>query len=304
MKLSHVLLQQEGVIADLQAQAKTQAMLHAREVDRLLQQISSLAEILEEQKRERLLSSLAASRESKTVELPSNANPSGEASSNADSTANIDVSVSASAQAQEDSEIEKLLSLNVSVIDEEAKKNLTLSVPLDTSVASFKLAVRHALGKASEIDLYWAGLPLDDSVLLRNLELVKRPLHVKSRGALGQSIVFAQSTLASSASPIRTAASPSRVASTLRTASEDSPYLQAITLPPGWEMRRDAASGRNYFVDHINKMTSWDDPRLIVLAKNMESLFRMGFKDHATNKDALLRAGGDVNLALDFLSAN
>ncbi|XP_045612659.1 uncharacterized protein [Procambarus clarkii] len=33
-------------------------------------------------------------------------------------------------------------------------------------------------------------------------------------------------------------------------------------LPHGWEVRFDSRSGRYYFIDHINKHTSWEDPRL------------------------------------------
>ncbi|XP_069945398.1 uncharacterized protein [Cherax quadricarinatus] len=33
-------------------------------------------------------------------------------------------------------------------------------------------------------------------------------------------------------------------------------------LPHGWEVKFDANSGRYYFIDHIKKQTSWEDPRL------------------------------------------
>ena len=33
-------------------------------------------------------------------------------------------------------------------------------------------------------------------------------------------------------------------------------------LPDGWEMRHDSA-GRAYYVDHINKVTSWDRPPIL-----------------------------------------
>ena len=38
----------------------------------------------------------------------------------------------------------------------------------------------------------------------------------------------------------------------------------SIPLPPGWEIRSDQ-SGRRYFVDHNNKITTWDDPRASAL---------------------------------------
>jgi hypothetical protein len=37
-------------------------------------------------------------------------------------------------------------------------------------------------------------------------------------------------------------------------------------LPEGWEHRVDE-KGRKFFVDHINKATSWDDPRLSIIYK-------------------------------------
>jgi hypothetical protein len=38
----------------------------------------------------------------------------------------------------------------------------------------------------------------------------------------------------------------------------------ATQLPAGWEQRA-AADGTLYFVDHVTKSTSWDDPRLVKL---------------------------------------
>ncbi|XP_058802297.1 uncharacterized protein LOC131670597 isoform X2 [Phymastichus coffea] len=33
-------------------------------------------------------------------------------------------------------------------------------------------------------------------------------------------------------------------------------------LPPGWECRYDGRSGRAYFINHFNRSTTWEDPRL------------------------------------------
>ncbi|XP_015179433.1 PREDICTED: uncharacterized protein LOC107067974 isoform X4 [Polistes dominula] len=33
-------------------------------------------------------------------------------------------------------------------------------------------------------------------------------------------------------------------------------------LPPGWECRYDSRSGRPYFIDHFNRTTTWEDPRI------------------------------------------
>lgn len=32
-------------------------------------------------------------------------------------------------------------------------------------------------------------------------------------------------------------------------------------LPPGWEIKIDPQTGWPFFVDHINRTTSWNDPR-------------------------------------------
>jgi len=32
-------------------------------------------------------------------------------------------------------------------------------------------------------------------------------------------------------------------------------------LPEGWERRYDPATGRHYFVNHVNRTTQWEDPR-------------------------------------------
>ncbi|XP_019619101.1 PREDICTED: uncharacterized protein LOC109466018 [Branchiostoma belcheri] len=37
--------------------------------------------------------------------------------------------------------------------------------------------------------------------------------------------------------------------------------MAAQPLPPGWEAKYDAGTGRYFFIDHINKKTSWTDPR-------------------------------------------
>eukprot|EP00730_Choanoeca_flexa_P003794 TRINITY_DN11502_c0_g1_i4.p1 TRINITY_DN11502_c0_g1~~TRINITY_DN11502_c0_g1_i4.p1 ORF type:complete len:174 (+),score=29.52 TRINITY_DN11502_c0_g1_i4:76-597(+) len=33
-------------------------------------------------------------------------------------------------------------------------------------------------------------------------------------------------------------------------------------LPPGWDMRWDANTGRYFYIDHNTQQTTWDDPRL------------------------------------------
>lgn len=34
-----------------------------------------------------------------------------------------------------------------------------------------------------------------------------------------------------------------------------------VELPTGWEMKIDPRTGRPFFIDHINRTTSWNDPR-------------------------------------------
>ncbi|KAK8780751.1 hypothetical protein V5799_017908, partial [Amblyomma americanum] len=36
----------------------------------------------------------------------------------------------------------------------------------------------------------------------------------------------------------------------------------AETLPSGWECRFDPRTGRNYFINHREHTTTWEDPRL------------------------------------------
>jgi uncharacterized protein YbdZ (MbtH family) len=55
-------------------------------------------------------------------------------------------------------------------------------------------------------------------------------------------------------------------------------------LPQGWEARQDR-TGRLYFVDHINKSTSWEDPRPLPAGWEMkvdEKQKRRYFVCHAT----------------------
>ena len=44
--------------------------------------------------------------------------------------------------------------------------------------------------------------------------------------------------------------------------------MSASGLPAFWEMKVDPASGKPFFIDHQNKVTTWQDPR-IVANRNM-----------------------------------
>ena len=39
------------------------------------------------------------------------------------------------------------------------------------------------------------------------------------------------------------------------------PDNRAVPLPQHWEMKRDPYSGWPFFVDHVHRLTTWDDPR-------------------------------------------
>lgn len=41
--------------------------------------------------------------------------------------------------------------------------------------------------------------------------------------------------------------------------------IEKMKLPDNWEVAIDRASGKRYFIDHANKTTTWDDPRLSIL---------------------------------------
>lgn len=41
--------------------------------------------------------------------------------------------------------------------------------------------------------------------------------------------------------------------------------IDKIKLPDGWEIAIEKTSNRRYFIDHKNKTTTWDDPRLAIL---------------------------------------
>ena len=43
-------------------------------------------------------------------------------------------------------------------------------------------------------------------------------------------------------------------------AGMNAPYSMNTSLPPGWEMRWDPTSQRNYYVNHVEKRTQWEPP--------------------------------------------
>ncbi|OQR72822.1 protein kibra-like, partial [Tropilaelaps mercedesae] len=38
------------------------------------------------------------------------------------------------------------------------------------------------------------------------------------------------------------------------------PKRRSLPLPNGWDVGRDL-DGRTYFIDHVNRLTTWVDPR-------------------------------------------
>jgi len=55
-------------------------------------------------------------------------------------------------------------------------------------------------------------------------------------------------------------------------------------LPPGWEKRKDEATGRSYYVDHNNKKTTWHKPTSNV------SRERSSLNGHYLHNHTLLKA--------------
>lgn len=63
-------------------------------------------------------------------------------------------------------------------------------------------------------------------------------------------------------------------------------------LPSGWEARKDER-GREFFIDHTNKRTTWEDPRTgkpSATAPPVDHRYGIGFKDAFNNRRALLVA--------------
>lgn len=46
--------------------------------------------------------------------------------------------------------------------------------------------------------------------------------------------------------------------------------IDKMKLPDGWEMSVCKNTGKRYFIDHANKTTTWDDPRMAVIREQME----------------------------------
>ena len=34
-------------------------------------------------------------------------------------------------------------------------------------------------------------------------------------------------------------------------------------LPPGWEEKHDPSTGKYFYIDHVNKRTQWDKPKVL-----------------------------------------
>ncbi|XP_043472260.1 uncharacterized protein LOC122504955 isoform X2 [Leptopilina heterotoma] len=70
-------------------------------------------------------------------------------------------------------------------------------------------------------------------------------------------------------------------------------------LPPGWECRYDSRSGRPYFINHFNRSTTWEDPRVrywqyaqYVQAQN--SIIPSSASTVSTQESIPLQTGGSV----------
>ncbi|XP_071398935.1 itchy E3 ubiquitin protein ligase a [Centroberyx affinis] len=93
---------------------------------------------------------------------------------------------------------------------------------------------------------------------------------------------------AAAAGPSQTASGPKPVASTSASAAPApaTPRVTPVTngpLPPGWEQRVDQ-NGRMYFVDHIEKRTTWDRPESLPTGweRRVDPMGRVYYVDHIT----------------------
>ena len=46
--------------------------------------------------------------------------------------------------------------------------------------------------------------------------------------------------------------------------------VDKMKLPPGWEVGTDSNTGKRYFIDHRNKVTTWEDPRIRILQEQLQ----------------------------------
>ncbi|XP_034547002.1 itchy E3 ubiquitin protein ligase a isoform X2 [Notolabrus celidotus] len=86
--------------------------------------------------------------------------------------------------------------------------------------------------------------------------------------------------------PSQTAGGPKPGTSTLAPPATTAPRITPMSngpLPPGWEQRVDQ-NGRVYFVDHIEKRTTWDrpDPLPTGWERRVDPMGRVYFVDHIT----------------------
>ncbi|XP_053993959.1 uncharacterized protein LOC128891457 isoform X4 [Hylaeus anthracinus] len=66
-------------------------------------------------------------------------------------------------------------------------------------------------------------------------------------------------------------------------------------LPPGWECRYDCRSGRPYFINHFNRSTTWEDPRVRYwqYAQYVQSQNSMALSSATTSQDIPMQSGGN-----------
>uniref|UniRef100_A0A8C5HXX8 E3 ubiquitin-protein ligase n=1 Tax=Gouania willdenowi TaxID=441366 RepID=A0A8C5HXX8_GOUWI len=93
-------------------------------------------------------------------------------------------------------------------------------------------------------------------------------------------------TAATTATPSQTASVPKPGASASAALASTSPRLPQLSngpLPPGWEQRVDQ-NGRVYYVDHIEKRTTWDRPEPLPAGweRRVDPMGRVYYVDHIT----------------------
>ncbi|XP_076629555.1 uncharacterized protein LOC143345879 isoform X2 [Colletes latitarsis] len=68
-----------------------------------------------------------------------------------------------------------------------------------------------------------------------------------------------------------------------------------IQLPPGWECRYDTRSGRPYFINHFNRTTTWEDPRVRYwqYSQYVQSQNSIALSSATTSQDIPMQSGGN-----------
>ncbi|XP_011632469.1 uncharacterized protein LOC105424110 isoform X3 [Pogonomyrmex barbatus] len=79
-------------------------------------------------------------------------------------------------------------------------------------------------------------------------------------------------------------------------------------LPPGWECRYDVRSGRPYFINHFNRTTTWEDPRVRYWQYSQyiqsQNSMAMSSATTTTSQDIPMQTGGSGSGHLSYTGAH